>query len=84
MDFFRQKYWSGLPVLPPEYLPDPGIEPTSPVSSALPVDSLPTKPSGKPMTGTHMKCLVHMDSLNYHNEFLQCTYTTVFLWMREV
>ena len=30
--FFRQEYWSGLPFPPPGYLPDPGIEPTSPVS----------------------------------------------------
>ena len=26
----RQEYWSGLPWLPPGYLPDPGIEPASP------------------------------------------------------
>ena len=29
--FPRQKYWSGLPFLPPGDLPDPGIEPASPV-----------------------------------------------------
>ena len=28
-------YWSGLPFPPPGDLPDPGIEPTSPVSPAL-------------------------------------------------
>ena len=84
MGFFQQKYWSGLPFFPPEYLPDPGIEPTSPMSLALQVDSLPTKPSGKPRPGTNMKCLIHMDSSNYHNEFLQCTYITLFLWMREL
>ena len=27
--FSRQEYWSGLPCLPPEDLPNPGIEPTS-------------------------------------------------------
>ena len=27
--FSRQEYWSGLPCLPPESLPNPGIEPTS-------------------------------------------------------
>ena len=32
---------------PPGDLPDPGIEPVSPVSPALQVDSLPTEPSGK-------------------------------------
>ena len=31
MGFPRQKYWSGLPFLSPEDLPDPRIEPASPV-----------------------------------------------------
>ena len=35
MEFSRQEYWSGLPFPPPEDLPDPGIEPVSPVSPAL-------------------------------------------------
>ena len=35
MEFFRQEYWNGLPFPPPGYLPDPGIEPVSPVSPAL-------------------------------------------------
>ena len=35
MGFPRQEYWSGLPVPPPEDIPDPGIEPTSPVSPEL-------------------------------------------------
>ena len=30
MGFSRQEYWSGLPHPPPEDIPDPGIEPTSP------------------------------------------------------
>ena len=30
MGFSRQEYWSGLPFLSPEDLPDPGIEPRSP------------------------------------------------------
>ena len=42
--FPRQKYWSGLPFPPPEDLPDPGIEPTSP---ALQTDSLPAEPAGR-------------------------------------
>ena len=28
--FSRQEYWSGLPYLPPEDLPNPGIKPMSP------------------------------------------------------
>ena len=41
MEFFRQEYWNGLPCPPPGDLPDPGIEPVSPVAPALQVDSLP-------------------------------------------
>ena len=39
--FFRQEQQSGLPFLPPGDLLNPGIEPTSPVSPALQVSSLP-------------------------------------------
>ena len=35
MGFSRQEYWSGLPFPSPGDLPDPGIEPASPVSPAL-------------------------------------------------
>jgi len=35
MEFSREEYLSGLPFPPPGDLPDPGIEPTSPVSPAL-------------------------------------------------
>ena len=47
MGFFRQEYWSGLPFPSPGNLPNPGIEPTSPVSPALKVDSLLAEPLGK-------------------------------------
>ena len=40
MGFFKQEYWSGLLCPPPEDLPDPGMEPVSPVAPALQVDSL--------------------------------------------
>ena len=40
MGFCRQEYWSGLPGPLLGDLPDPGIEPLSPVSSALQADSL--------------------------------------------
>ena len=45
IEFSRQKYYRGLSFPSPGDLPNPGIEPASP---ALQVDSLPTKPSGKP------------------------------------
>ena len=48
MGFSSQEYWSGLLCPLPGNLPDPGIEPTSPVSPALQADSLPTEPPGKP------------------------------------
>ena len=35
MRFSRQEYWSGLPFLTPGDLPDPRIEPASPMSPAL-------------------------------------------------
>ena len=35
MGFSSQKYWSGLPCPPPEDLPDPKIEHTSPESPVL-------------------------------------------------
>ena len=48
MGFFSQEYWSGLPLPPPRDLPDAGIEPPSPVSPALLVDSLPLSHWGSP------------------------------------
>ena len=46
MGFFRQQYWSGLPFPSPVDLPDPGIEPVSPV---LVGGFFTTKPLGKPI-----------------------------------
>ena len=34
VEFSRQEYWSGLPFPPPGDLPDPGMEPGSPVLQA--------------------------------------------------
>ena len=48
MGFSRQKYWSGLPFPLPGDLPNPGIEPKSPVSPALQADSLPLNHLGSP------------------------------------
>ena len=46
--FFKQEYWDGLPFHPPGHLSHPGIEPVSPVSTALQADSLHAESSGKP------------------------------------
>ena len=43
--FSRQEYWSGLIFPSLGDLPNPGIEPTSPVLQA---DALPAEPQGKP------------------------------------
>ena len=45
MGFSRQEYWSGLPFLSPEDLPDSGIEPGSPTLQA---EALASEPPGKP------------------------------------
>ena len=45
MEFFRQEYWSGLPVPSPGDLPYPRTEPRSPTLQA---DALPSEPPGKP------------------------------------
>ena len=45
MGFSRQEYWSGVPLPSPGDLPDPGIEPRSPV---LQMDSLLFEPPEKP------------------------------------
>ena len=47
MGLSKQEYWSELP-FPPPHLPNPGIEPTSPVSPALAGRFLITEPPGKP------------------------------------
>ena len=44
MEFSRQEYWSGWPISFPWVLPDPGIEPRSPVLQA---DSSPFATSRK-------------------------------------
>ena len=54
MEFSRQEYWSGNALPSPGDLPDPGIEPGSPVLQA---DSLPSKPpvSSKLEMGVNLK-----------------------------
>ena len=47
--FSRQEYWSGLLFPPPGDLPNPGIKPKSPSSSALIVGFFTTEPLGKPI-----------------------------------
>ena len=52
--------------LPPEDIPNPGIEPESSVSPTAQADSLPTEPSGKPID-THNAMLYTYYKSNYLN-----------------
>ena len=45
MEFSRQEYWSGLPCISSNDLPNPGTEPWSPSSQG---DCLPSEPPLKP------------------------------------
>ena len=61
MEFSRPECWSGSPWPPPGDLPDPGVESTSLMSSALQEDSLPLVPPGKSPYGytnlySHQQC----------------------------
>ena len=47
--FFRQEYWSGLPFLSPEDLPNPGIKPSFLMSPALAGMFFTTSATRKPM-----------------------------------
>ena len=46
--FFRHEFWSGLPYPSPGYLPNLGIESTSPAASALAGIFFTAEPPGKP------------------------------------
>ena len=65
MEFPRQEYWSGLPLLSLGDLPDPGIKPGSP---ALPADSLPAEPPGKSFL-RELHELIHRKYLDKHLEY---------------
>ena len=51
MGFLGQEYWSGLPFPIPGNLSDSGMEPMSPVSPALRVDTLLLSHPGSPTGG---------------------------------
>ena len=53
MEFSRQEYWSGLPFPSLGDLPDPGIEPRSPMCPALAGGFFITEPPKKPYKYIH-------------------------------
>ena len=56
--FSRQEYWSGLPFPPPGDLPDPGIEPVSPVlTGGFFTTELPGKPKRSYRVGIIYPCM---------------------------
>ena len=66
MGFSRQEYWSGLPFPSPRDLPDPGIEPTSPMSLVLAGRSFTTSATWEAWeayTHTHTHTHTHRASL---------------------
>ena len=50
MGFSQQEYWNGLPFPFPRDLPDLGIEPKPPASTALAGRSFTTEPPGEPFS----------------------------------
>ena len=70
--FSRQEYWSGLPCPPPGDLPNPGIEPISPVSPALQADSLPAEPPTKRSSLLHLHVSLYM--ISKENKILPLLY----------
>ena len=54
MGFSRQEYWSGFPGSPPGYHPDPGVEPSSLTSLALPRRFFTTLPPGNLQTCSYL------------------------------
>ena len=55
MGFSRQEYWRGMPLLFPEYLPDPRIEPASTASWALAGGFFTTERLGKSLPAVSLK-----------------------------
>ena len=66
---FQQEYWSSLPFLPPEDLPDPGIAPKSPASPTLAGGFFNAEPPGKRLT-LYSKQLIHQ-ALSVQSETTQ-------------
>ena len=67
--FSRQEYWSRLPCSPPRDLPNPGIEPRSPI---LQVNSLPSETPGKPLTSISSQSQKFILDMGNRKLFFQC------------
>ena len=72
IEFSRPEYWSGYPFPSPGDLPNPGIEPRSPV---LWMGSFPAEPPGKPkITGVGILSFLQGSFLTHESNqgFLHC------------
>ena len=63
MEFSKQEHWSALPFPPPGDLPDPGIEPVSPVAPALAGGFFTTEAPGKPRKRWNRTSMQASDSM---------------------
>ena len=81
MGFSRQEYRSGFPCPPPGDLPDLGIEPASPASPALQMDSLLLSHQGIPISNMNLYLLctrLCSQQITHINSFkLMCSYKVV-------
>ena len=75
MGFPREEYWDGLPFPSLGDLPDPGIEPKSPMSPALAGGFFTTKPPGKPWN----VALAAMKTFNLTVRVHQTSWVTMFI-----
>ena len=62
-EFTKQEYWSGLPFTASGDLPDPGIEPVSPVSPALAGGFFTTEPTWEARDGGSRLQIQHFPQL---------------------
>ena len=75
MRFPRQEYWSGVLLLFPGDLPDPGIEPAFPVSPALAGKFFTTESLGKPISEVNRHFFTHEIPPTYPSKDYQFHFT---------
>ena len=84
MGFSRQEYWSGLPWPPPGDLPNPRVEPMSPMFPALQMDSLWLSHQGSSLyvRNTHFFMLILWYILTYISVLLLPSYSSFIHWLK--
>ena len=83
MEFSRQEYWSGFPLLSPGDLSNPGM--FEPRSSALQADSLLPEPQGSPKLPTKQVIIEHcINGMNECSHRNQGTKKDLFFFFHQV